>query len=121
MSKAIIRPSTTPSTMPAPPSAIAVRPSFSAVMSAPSGLPSTTTMMKPLTSVARSGMTSTGIRPRAQVGTRQPAIQAATTPARTPPTMPPRNPLWGVPKPPRSMARAPMTNPGAMPGRSAMA
>ena len=78
-------------------------------------------MTKPATSVVNSGMTSTGIRPRAQAGTAGRPIQAAMTPASTPPMMPPRKPVCGVPKPPRSMASAPMTKPGAMPGRSAMA
>ena len=42
-----------------------------------------------------SGITITGIRPRAQVGTRQLAIQWAISPASTPPTMAPRNPVAG--------------------------
>ena len=48
--------------------------------------------------VVNSGMTSTGIRPRAQVGTFQRAIQWAITPASTPPTIAPRKPVCGMPK-----------------------
>ncbi len=43
-----------------------------------------------------SGMTSTGIRPRAQAGTLQPAIQCAISPATTPPMMAPRKPVTGA-------------------------
>ncbi len=76
-----------------------------------------------------SGITSTGIRPRAQVGTFQPAIQWAITPASTPPMMAPRKPVAGseagvlAPSvtPKMLAARPPMTKPGAMPGRSAIA
>ena len=69
-------------------------------------------------------MTSTGIRPRAQVGTFQLAIQCATTPARTPPTIAPRKPVVVGGRQltsNRLAARPPMTKPGAMPGRSAIA
>ena len=72
-------------------------------------------MTKPLIRVANSGITRTGIRPRAQAGTFQLVIQWATTPASTPPMMPPMKPVFRV------TAMAPMTNPGAMPGRSAIA
>ena len=51
--------------------------------------------------VVSSGITSTGIRPRAQAGTLQPAIQWAMRPASTPPTMAPRKPVGreAVPSP----------------------
>ena len=91
MSKAIIRPRITPRMIAEPPCRL-LRPSLSASIRPPSGLPRTTTMTKPLISVASSGITSTGIRPRIQVGTFQRVIQCATMPARTPPTMPPRKP-----------------------------
>ena len=72
-------------------------------------------------------MTSTGIRPRAQTGTVHEAIQWASSPASTPPTMAPRKPVTGMETPSelvtpnRLAARPPITNPGAMPGRSAIA
>ena len=49
-------------------------------------------MMPPEISVANSGMTTTGIRPRAQLGTLILAIHRATKPARIPPTRPPMKP-----------------------------
>ena len=76
MSKAIIRPRTTPSRIgEAGSSLMLFRPSVSASISLPSGLPSTAIMTNPLISVASSGMTSTGIRPRAHGGTFQREIQ----------------------------------------------
>ena len=84
-------------------------------------------MMKPAMIEVSSGITSTGIRPRAQAGTFQLAIQWATTPASTPPTMAPRKPVAGRAVPSaavtlnRLAARPPMMKPGAMPGRSAIA
>jgi len=85
------------------------------------GLPKTTSIRKPATTLVNSGMTSTGIRPRAHAGTFRPASQCAITPASTPPRMAPMKPVCGVPSCRTSLARPPITKPGAMPGRSAMA
>ena len=128
MSKAIIRPRITPSRIALLP-LMEFRPSVSWVISQKIGLPSTVIISTPAMTEASSGMTSTGIRPRAQVGTFQPATQWATSPARTPPTMAPRKPVagnaaalspvdWTLN---RLAARPPSTKPGAMPGRSAIA
>ena len=86
MSKAIIRPRTAPSRIASPELSLMLsRPLVRPVMRRPSGRPSSTTMTKPLMSVASSGITSTGISPRAHDGTFQFAIQWAVRPARTPP------------------------------------
>ena len=105
----------TPSRIAEPPFRL-FRPLDKELISLASGCPSSATITNPLTSVAPSGINMTGIRPRAQVGTRRPAIQCATTPASTPPTMPPRKPALST-----LLAMNPMTKPGAMPGRSAIA
>ena len=54
---------------------IELRPSLSCSMSQLIGLPSTTIISRPARIEVSRGITSTGIRPRAQVGTFQLAIQ----------------------------------------------
>ena len=129
MSKAIIRPSTMPSRIAFDPLML-FSPSSSALIRLPMGLPSTMIMTSPQMMQVSSGITSTGIRPRAQAGTFQPVIQCATTPASTPPRMAPRKPVAGrltgfcaAPSVTLNtlIASPPITKPGAMPGRSAMA
>ena len=78
MSKAIIRPRTTPSRMAVRFSLMLFRPSLSCSISQPSGLLRTTIIIRPPMIEVSSGMTSTGIRPRAQTGTFQREIQRAT-------------------------------------------
>jgi hypothetical protein len=60
-------------------------------------------------------MTTTGINPRNHCGTLILLIHRAAKPAITPPTMPPMKPALIV------VAMYPATNPGAIPGRSAIA
>ena len=80
-----------------------------------SGRPSSRNISRPTISVANSGMTTTGIRPRNHWGTLIVLIHRATNPAMSPPTMPPMKPA------PTNTATAPAVNPGARPGRSAIA
>ena len=74
---------------------IELSPSVSWSMSQEIGLPSTISIARPASTEANSGMTRTGIRPRAQVGTFQLAIQWAAMPARAPPIIAPMNPVAG--------------------------
>ena len=113
-SKAIIRPRMIPRTIadePDRPLSASCRP----VVMAASGRPRTRNIRPPASSVAPSGITTTGIRPRAQVGTFSRLMYRAAKPASRPPTRPPRKPA------PTKLAIAPTVKPGAMPGRSAMA
>ena len=80
-----------------------------------SGRPSRKNITKPTISVANSGMTTTGIRPRNHCGTLILLIHSAVKPAMRPKTMPPMNPAL------TNTATAPAVKPGAMPGRSAIA
>ena len=70
MSKAIIRPRMMPRRIALPPD-IELSPSVSWSISQEIGLPSTIIIARPASTDANSGMTRTGIRPRAQVGTFQ--------------------------------------------------
>ena len=118
----------TPSTMALPPLS-EFRPSVSWSISQAIGSPKTMIISRPAMIEVKSGITITGIRPRAQVGTFQVLIQCAITPASTPPMMAPMKPVtgsetglspevWTLKMLP---ARPPITKPGAMPGRSAIA
>ena len=82
---------------------------------AANGRPSSRNISRPTASEANSGITTTGIRPRAHCGTSSLLIHSAAKPAISPPTMPPMNPA------PTNTATAPAVKPGAMPGRSAIA
>jgi hypothetical protein len=72
-----------------------LRPSSSCSISHEMGLPRTRNIARPASTDANSGMTRTGIRPRAQVGTFQLAIQCAAMPARAPPIIAPMKPVAG--------------------------
>ena len=82
---------------------------------AASGRPSSRNINRPTTSEANSGMITTGISPRSHCGTLIRLIHSAAKPAMRPPTMPPMKP------PPTKHGHRACGEPGAMPGRSAMA